>query len=139
MSAPAAAVQSTGDTAGRLTTREFFDGVREGRLVVQRCAACGALAVPPKAVCPECEGESWSRTALGGDGEVTSYTVIRVPPARLAAEAPYVVAVIRMAEGVSLLGRLTGAPVDAVQVGMRVRFAGSLANADPPVIAFRPR
>jgi hypothetical protein len=30
-------------------------------------------------------------------------------------------------------------PVDAVHVGMPVRFVGSLANADPPVIAFRPR
>ena len=49
------------------------------------------------------------------------------------------VAVARMTEGVSLLGRLAGAPVDGVQVGMPVRFAGSSGNADPPVIAFRPR
>jgi uncharacterized OB-fold protein len=139
VSAPAAAVQSTGDTAGRLTTREFFDSVREGRLVVQRCAACGALAVPPKAVCPECEGESWGRAALGGDGEVASYTVIRVAPARLAADAPYAVVVARMDEGVSLLGRLTDAPIDAVRVGMPVRFVPPPAGVDPPVILFRSR
>ena len=135
MSTPAA----TADATGRMTTQEFFDGVREGRLVVQRCTACGALYVPPKAVCPDCEGVSWDRAPLGGDGEVTSYTVIRVPPARLAAEAPYVVTVARMAEGVSLLGRLTGAPIDAVHVGMPVRFVAPAAGADPPVIAFRPR
>jgi uncharacterized OB-fold protein len=122
-----------------MSTREFFDGVKEGRLVVQRCTACGALAVPPKAVCPSCESATWSRATLGGDGEVTSYTVIRVPAAKFAAEAPYLVAIARMAEGVSLLGRLTGAPIDAVYVGMPVRFVGSSANADPPVIAFRPR
>jgi uncharacterized OB-fold protein len=133
------AARSADDTAGRMTTREFFDGVRAGRLVVQRCAGCGALAVPPKAVCPECEGESWSHAALGGDGEVASYTVIRVAPAGLAAEAPYVVTVTRMAEGVSLLGRLTGAPLDAVRVGMPVRFVAPAAGADPPVIFFRPR
>ena len=135
MSASAAAV----DAARGMSTREFFEGVREGRLVVQRCAACGTLAVPPKAVCPRCEGIRWSRATLGGDGEVTSYTVIRVPPAQFAAQAPYVVTVARMVEGVSLLGRLTGAPVDAVHVGMPVRFAGPLADADPPVITFRPR
>jgi uncharacterized protein len=133
------AARSTGDTAGRMTTREFFDGVREGRLVVQCCAACATLAVPPKAVCPECESESWNRAALGGDGEVTSYTVIRVAPARLAAEAPYVVAVARMAEGVSLLGRLTGVPIDGVRVGMPVRFVAPAAGVDPAVIFFRPR
>ena len=97
-----------------MTTRRVLRrACATGRLVVQRCEACGALAVPPKAVCPSCEGRSWSRATLGGDGEIASYTVIRVPPARLAAEAPYVVAVARMAEGVSLLGRLDGVPVDA--------------------------
>src|SRR5262249_42134949 len=129
----------TTDAARGLSIREFFDGVREGRLVVQRCAACGTLAVPPKAVCPSCEGTAWGRATLGGDGEIASYTVIRVPPSRLTADAPYGVAFARMAEGVSLLGRLTGVAIDAVHVGMPVRFVGSLAAAEPPVIAFRPR
>jgi uncharacterized OB-fold protein len=124
---------------GALTTAEFFAGVREGRLTVQRCAACGALSVPPKLVCPSCEGNAFSRATLGGDGEVASFTVIRVPPSRLAAEAPYVVTVVRMDEGVSLLGRLDGTPVDAVRVGMPVRFVAPAPGADPPVIAFRPR
>jgi uncharacterized protein len=134
VSAPAA----TADATRAMSTREFFDGVRDGRLVVQRCAACGALAVPPKAVCPGCEGLRWDRATLTGNGEIASFTVIRVPPARLAALAPYVVAVVRMAEGVSLLGRLTGVPLDAVHVGLAVRFAGSPADADPPVITFGP-
>ena len=99
----------------------------------------GRSPCPRRPSVPSCEGVRWGRATLGGDGEITSYTVIRVPPAQFAAEAPYVVAVARMAEGVSLLGRLTGTPIDGVQVGMPVRFAGSPGNADPPVIAFRPR
>jgi uncharacterized protein len=122
-----------------MTTREFFDGVQAGRLVVQRCAACGALAVPPKAVCPACEATRWDRATLDGDGEIASYTVIRVPPGQLAAEAPYVIVVARMTEGVSLLGRLTGVPVDAANVGMPVRFAGALRDGEPVVIAFHLR
>jgi uncharacterized OB-fold protein len=135
VSATAAPVEA----ARGMTTREFFDGVRAGRAVVQRCAACGALAVPPKAVCPACEGIRWDRAMLGGDGEIASYTVIRVPPGQLAAEAPYVIVVARMAEGVSLLGRLTGVPIDAVEVGMPVRFAGALGDGEPVVIAFHHR
>lgn len=134
MSGPAATAPS-----GALTTGEFFAGVRGGRLIVQRCAVCSALAVPPKLVCPGCEGQSFSRVTLSGDGEIASYTVIRVPPSRLAPEAPYVVAVVRMAEGVSLLGRLGGVPVDAARVGMPVRFVAPSSDADPPVILFRPR
>ena len=135
MSGPA----TTAGPSEVLTTGEFFAGVRDGRLIVQRCAGCSALSVPPKFVCPGCEGRTFSRVTLGGDGEVASYTVIRVPPSRLAAEAPYVIAVVRMAEGVSLLGRLDGVPVDSVQVGMPVRFVAPSAGADPPVIGFRPR
>ena len=135
MTATASPVQ----TGRGMTIREFFEGVRAGHLVVQRCAACGALAVPPKAVCPACEATRWDRATLTGDGEIASYTVIRVPPGQFAAEAPYVVAITRMIEGVSLLGRLTGVPIEAVNVGMPVRFAGPLRDAEPAVIAFRPR
>jgi uncharacterized OB-fold protein len=133
------AAATAGAARGALTTGEFFAGVRDGRLIVQRCTACGALTVPPKVVCPACEGQRFSPATLAGDGEVVSYTVIRVPPARLAAEAPYVVSVVRMVEGVSLLGRLGGVPVDAVRVGMPVRFVPPPAGADPPVLTFRPR
>lgn len=127
------------EAAAAMTIREFFDGVRAGRLTVQRCAGCGALAVPPKAICEACEATAWARAPLGGDGTVASFTVIRVPPARLAAEAPYAIVVARMAEGVSLLGRFAGAPLDALRVGLPVRFVPPPAGVDPPVITFAPR
>jgi uncharacterized OB-fold protein len=130
----------TGATGGALTLKEFFDGVRAGRLTVQRCGGCGTLAVPPKAFCPVCHRREWGRAALEGAGEVASYTVIRVPPGRLAAEAPYAIVVVRFPEGVSLLGRLTGLPLDALRVGLPVRFVPPPdPTADPPVLTFAPR
>jgi len=126
---------------GGLSIREFFDGVRAGRLAVQRCRSCGELAVPPKAACPSCQGFEWDRSELGGEGEVTSFTVIRVPSAGLAAEAPYAVVVVRMFEGVTLLGRTIGVPSEALaetlRVGLPVRFVPS--PVDPPVLTFTPR
>jgi 3-oxo-4,17-pregnadiene-20-carboxyl-CoA hydratase alpha subunit len=127
-------------TSGALTLKEFFDGVRAGRLTVQRCGGCGALAVPPKAFCPVCHRREWERTPIEGAGEVASYTVIRVPPGRLAAEAPYAIVVVRFAEGVSLLGRMTGLPLEALRVGLPVRFVPPAdPTADPPVVLFAPR
>ncbi len=125
---------------GALTLKEFFQEVRAGRLVVQRCSACGELAVPPKALCPACHAQAWTRVPLRGEGEVASFTVIRVPPAPLAGQAPYAVGVVRFPEGVSLLGRLTDVPVEALRVGLPVRFVRPAdPAADPPVIAFAPR
>lgn len=120
--------------------REFLDGVRQGRATVQRCTGCGALAVPPKVVCPACEATGWEAATLGGDGEIASYTVIRVAPARVAHEAPYAIAVVRMAEGVSLLGRVVGVAPDALRVGLPVRLvAPADASTEVPVLAFAPR
>jgi uncharacterized OB-fold protein len=126
--------------SGALTLKEFFDGVRAGRLVVQRCGGCGTAAVPPKAFCSVCQRREWERTPLEGAGEVASYTVIRVPPGRLAAEAPYAIVVVRFPEGVSLLGRTTGLPLEALCVGLPVRFVPPADPAlEPPVITFAPR
>jgi 3-oxo-4,17-pregnadiene-20-carboxyl-CoA hydratase alpha subunit len=125
--------------AGSLGLTEFFEGVRTGRVSVQRCRSCGALAVPPKAYCPGCRGTTWERQPLTGDGEVASFTVIHVPPGSLAAQGPYAIAIVRMAEGVSLLGRLDGLPVEALRIGLAVRLvAPADPAATPPVITFRP-
>jgi 3-oxo-4,17-pregnadiene-20-carboxyl-CoA hydratase alpha subunit len=125
--------------AGSLTLAEFFDGVRAGRVVVQRCGSCRECAVPPRAFCAACHGHAWTRVTLGGEGEVTSYTVIRVPPGSLAGQAPYAIVVVRFPEGVALLGRTTGIPLEGLRVDLPVRIAPPAAGADPPVITFAPR
>jgi len=131
---------TAGGATGAITLQEFFAGVRVGRLVVQRCTGCGELAVPPKLLCPACHGRTWERVSLRGEGDVASFTVIRVPPGALAGQAPYAIVVVRFPEGVALLGRMTGIGVDAVRVGLPVRFVPPLdPDAGPPVITFAPR
>jgi len=48
--------------------------------------------------------------------------VIRVAPRAFAADAPYAVAVVKLREGVSLLGRIVDIPLDKVAIGLPVRF-----------------
>jgi hypothetical protein len=105
-----------------LTVGGFFAGVRDGRLVALECGGCGALAVPPKAFCESCGKRAWKTVPLRGEGTVESFTVIRVAPRKFAGEVPYAIAAVRLTEGVSLLGRVVGVPVDKVAVGLRVKF-----------------
>lgn len=100
----------------------FFDGVRQGALTAIRCAKCAELAIPPKELCPACGQRAWERAPLGGEGTIASYTVIRVAAARHASQAPYGVAVVRLREGVSLIGRVVDIPLDHLAVGLPVRF-----------------
>jgi uncharacterized OB-fold protein len=106
----------------RITLKQFFERARGGVLSGIRCAKCSHLTIPPKEFCPACGQQAWEPVPLSGEGAIESYTVIRVAPARHAADAPYAVAVVRLKEGVSLLGRVVDVPFEALAVGLPVRF-----------------
>jgi uncharacterized protein len=120
-----------------ITLKGFFEEAREGRLSAIRCGGCGELAIPPKELCPSCHERRWELVPLHGTGSVVSFTVIRIPPRGRLSEAPYAVAVVKLDEGVSLLGRIVGIPLDALTAGLCVRFCPLLSD-DRVIIGFGP-
>ena len=120
-----------------ITLKGFFEEAREGRLSAIRCGSCGELAIPPKELCPSCHERRWELVPLNGTGSVASFTVIRIPPRGRLAEAPYAVAVVKLDEGVSLLGRIDGIPLEALTAGLSVRFRPLLFD-DEVIIGFGP-
>jgi uncharacterized OB-fold protein len=120
-----------------ITLQSFFEEARAGRLTAIRCASCGTLAVPPKEFCPACQHRAWEAVPLAGSGKVTSFTVIRIPPRGRAPEAPYAVAVVRLDEGLSMLGRVVDIPLDALKTGLPVRFRPVVSEGQT-VIGFGP-
>ena len=105
-----------------INLKGFFDEARAGRLTGIRCGHCGALAIPPKEFCEQCQHREWQSVPLGGTGTIVSHTVIRVAPRGRGGEVPYAVAVVRLDEGVSLLGRVVDIPFEALTGGLPVRF-----------------
>ena len=124
-------------TESTLTLGRFFEQVRDGALTAIRCGSCGALAVPPKELCPECGARRWEPVPLSGEGTIASYTIIRVAPRGHADEAPYAIAAVRLREGVSLLGRVVDVPLDALAIGLAVRFR-PIVIKDHLAIGFGP-
>ena len=120
-----------------ITLKAFFEEARAGRLTGIRCGRCGELAIPPKEFCPACQERAWDPVPLDGRGTIASFTVIRVPPRGRAPEAPYAVAVVRLDEGVALLGRIVDIPLDSLKVGLPVRFR-PLVHDDQTVVGFGP-
>jgi uncharacterized OB-fold protein len=120
-----------------ITLKGFFEEAREGRLSAIRCGGCGELAIPPKELCPSCHERRWELVPLHGTGSVVSFTVIRIPPRGRLAEAPYAVAVVKLDEGVSLLGRIVDIPLDALTAGLSVRFRPLLLG-EQVIISFGP-
>ncbi len=120
-----------------ITLKSFFEEARAGRLTGIRCGECGELAIPPKEFCAACQKRAWVPVPLKGEGVVASYTVIRVPPRGHAGEAPYAVAVVRLAEGVSLLGRVVDVPFESLKVGLPVKFR-PIVSGEQTVVGFGP-
>jgi uncharacterized protein len=120
-----------------LTLKHFFEEARAGRLTGIRCGKCGELAIPPKEFCPSCQERDWAPVPLAGKGAVTSFTVIRIPPRGRAGEAPYAVAVVRLDEGVSLLGRIVDIPLESLRTGLAVRFR-PLMTGEQTAVGFGP-
>ncbi len=120
-----------------ITLQTFFEEARAGRLTAIRCGSCGALAVPPKEFCPACQHRGWAPASLTGAGKITSFTVIRIPPRGRAPEAPYAVAVVKLDEGLSMLGRVVDIPLDALKTGLPVKFRPVVSQGQT-VIGFGP-
>jgi hypothetical protein len=102
-------------------TAPFWAAAREGRLVVERCASCGAESFPPRGICRSCRGREAGFAEVGGLGVVYSFTVNyqRWLPGL---EVPYAVVLVEFPgrPGVRVAGRLRGCPPEQAFIGLAV-------------------
>src|SRR5947209_20457929 len=85
-------------------TTPFWEAAKEGRLVVQRCAACGYYNHPPRSVCDACMAEELRFEPMSGAGRIHSFTVMHqrdVPG--FESEAPFINVVVELLEQRMLL------------------------------------
>lgn len=114
------------------TAAAFQQYLAEEKLMAARCARCGALHLPPRAICPSCRGDVLEWTPLSGRGALAAFTVIYVAPTFMlqqgfSREKPYVSGVVRLEEGVQISARITGvdpARPETIRVGqpLQVEF-----------------
>ena len=99
--------------------RFFWDGVREGKLLIQRCL-CGKLRHPPGPMCPACRSLEWEAVEACGRGTVYSYVVAHhpaIPPF----EYPNAIVLVQLDEGIRVVSNLVGVEPDEIEIGMAVR------------------
>ncbi len=104
-------------------TAVFWEAAAEHRLVVCRCADCGAHRMPPSPFCWRCRSQSVEWDEHDGAGSVYSFTVVRhalAPP--LAEVVPLVAAVVELdgTGGCRLVANVVDAEPEDVVIGRRV-------------------
>lgn len=117
--------------------RFFFDGARDGRLVVQRCASCQQITHPPTPVCPHCQSLQQEHVECSGRGTVFSFIVNHHPQVP-GFEYPLIVAVVELEEGARLVTNLVDIEPDAVSIGMAVEVTFVATDDELTLPMFRP-
>ncbi len=108
-------------------TQFWWDGVNQGKLMVQRCKACSTLRHPPGPACPECQSFEWDAVESKGLGHIYSFVVMHypeVPPF----EHPNPIGLIELDEGTRLVGQLLGLKPNEYKIGQRVQVEFNTFN-----------
>lgn len=124
-------------------TAPFWQGAKDGRLVMQRCRPCKELVWCPRPSCVDCGSDDMEWEKLSGRGTVYSFTIIRQLAGRGARafekDIPYVIAWVDLEEGPRYYTNIVGCPVEEVEIGMEVEVVFDPVSDDISLPKFRPR
>ena len=82
----------------------FLERIKSGELTGLKCRDCSGYIIPPNAVCPDCGSTRLKSHSFSAKGTLKTFTVIRVGPTGY--QAPYVVALVELAEGPWVMGNV---------------------------------
>jgi uncharacterized OB-fold protein len=100
----------------------YLRGLAEGRLLGQRCPACGKVYVPSRGTCPADGVPTDSEVELPDTGTVTTFSVVNVGYPGQKVTPPYVAAAILLdGADIAFQHLLLGCDPGEVRMGMRVR------------------
>ena len=115
----------------------WFDGVKDGRLLIQRCASCGTLRHPPGPACGSCRSYEWDTLESSGRGVVHSFVVNHYPQVP-AFDYPLPVGLVELEEGTRLVADLVGVEPADIRIGMPVQVEFVAVDDELTLPMFRP-
>jgi uncharacterized OB-fold protein len=112
------------------------------RLCATRCRTCGETSLGRNATCPNCGGDDVAGVALGGEGVLWTFTVVRNrPPGDYKGRDPFVpfgLGLVELPEGLRVMSPLD-ADIASLRIGMPLRFRAFVQHRDADgreVVAF---
>lgn len=113
-------------------SRPYWEAAAQGRLVLQCCRQCGKVRHYPRLLCDACHSRDVDWTTASGQGRIHSWTISHhaFHPA-FAAQLPYALVTVDLAEGVRALGRWAGGDL---RLGAPVRAVFDLSDGSPQLV-----
>jgi uncharacterized OB-fold protein len=114
----------------------YWEGLRQNRLLVQRCSHCNTWQFGPEWICHHCHAFDPEWTEIEPLGRIFSWERVWHPShTALRQHGPYLAVLVEFphAGGVRMVGNLLGDPLQIVSIGAAVRGVFEHhPESDPP-------
>lgn len=121
-------------------TKPFWDAAKRHELVLPRCRKCSRYHFYPRELCPFCLSQNLEWVPASGRGYLYTYAVVNQPghPA-FAADVPYVYAIVRLVEGVTMPSNVVDyQSLDDLRVDMPLVALFDDATPEWTLVKFKP-
>jgi len=117
----------------------YWKAARDGKLMIQQCADCGRNTFYPRVVCPFCFSDRLNWIESSGRGTVYSFSVVENnAPSAFMHDAPFVIAIVRLGEGVQMMTNIVGCDPKEVRCEMPVEVVFERLTDDVTLPKFKP-
>src|SRR5438309_7641960 len=116
----------------------FFDGAKEGKLLLKYCLACDRYLGPERELCDVCFNRELEWRPSSGKGTIYTFTIIHqvITPA-FQNEVPYNVTYVELEEGPRLKTNIVGIPNSEIKAGLPVEVVFEEVGEDVTVPKFK--
>lgn len=115
----------------------WFDGARNGKLLIQRCTSCGTLRHPPLPACGSCRSLEWDAVEASGRGELFSFVVVHHPQVA-SFDYPLPIGLVALEEGTRLVANLEVEDPATLRIGMPLEARLVAFDQELTLPVFRP-
>ena len=97
--------------------RPYWEGARDGKLMIPKCRACGKPFMYPRVACPFCASREIGWVQATGRGRLFSFEIAhQILNKAFKVKTPVVLAMVELEEGPRLLTNLIGVAPDPKQI-----------------------
>jgi uncharacterized OB-fold protein len=85
-----------------------------------KCTKCQAIHFPQRLICPQCGSKEFESINLSGNGELVTFTIIRVAPEGFGDQVPFAIGIVKLDEGIRVMGQITDCNPKDLKIGDRL-------------------
>ncbi len=122
-----------------IETKAYWDACQQQKLLIQQCKECEHHQFYPRLMCTKCSCRELEWVEASGLAKVLTYTTVHRPILPVyQKEAPYILAVVQLKEGPTMMTNIVNCPHDQIECEMNVHVTFQHWSEEFLVPVFEP-